>query len=58
MNFDGVDAFFYLYVNGKHVGFSKNSRNLAQFNITDYLVKGENKLAVEVYRNCDGSFLE
>ena len=58
VNFDGVDAFFYLYVNGKYVGFSKNSRNLAQFNITDYLVKGENKLAVEVYRNCDGSFLE
>lgn len=59
INFDGVDSFFYLYVNGKYVGFSKNSRNLAQFNITPYLnPKGENILAVEVYRHSDGSFLE
>ena len=59
LNFDGVDSFFYLYVNGKYVGFSKNSRNLAQFNITPYLnAKGENLVAVEVYRHSDGSFLE
>lgn len=59
LNFDGVDSFFYLYVNGKYVGFSKNSRNLAQFDITPYLAEeGENVLAVEVYRNSDGSFLE
>lgn len=58
INFDGVDSFFYLWINGKYVGFSKNSRNAARFNITPYLVKGENKVAVEVYRNSDGSFLE
>lgn len=59
LNFDGVDSFFYLYVNGKYVGFSKNSRNLAQFDITPYLnEKGENLVAVEVYRHSDGSFLE
>ena len=59
INFDGVDSFFYLYVNGQYVGFSKNSRNLAQFDITPYLnKKGENVVAVEVYRNSDGSFLE
>lgn len=59
LNFDGVDSFFYLWINGKYVGFSKNSRNLAQFNITPYLnKKGENVLAVEVYRNSDASFLE
>ena len=58
INFDGVDSFFYLYINGKYVGFSKNSRNLAQFDITPYLVKGENVVAAEVYRNSDGSFLE
>ncbi|MBQ8336536.1 MAG: discoidin domain-containing protein [Bacteroidaceae bacterium] len=58
LNFDGVDSFFYLWVNGKYVGFSKNSRNLASFNITKYLVKGENVVAVEVYRNSDASFLE
>ena len=58
INFDGVDSFFYLWINGKYVGFSKNSRNLAAFNITKYLVKGENLVAVEVYRNSDASFLE
>lgn len=58
INFDGVDSFFYLWINGKYVGFSKNSRNLAAFNITDYLVEGENVVAVEVYRNSDASFLE
>ena len=58
LNFDGVDSFFYLWINGRYVGFSKNSRNLAAFNITKYLVSGENVVAVEVYRNSDASFLE
>lgn len=59
INFDGVDSFFYLWINGKYVGFSKNSRNTASFDITPYLNKrGENVLAVEVYRSSDGSFLE
>ena len=59
INFDGVDSFFYLWINGKYVGFSKNSRNTASFDITPYLNnKGENVVAVEVYRSSDGSFLE
>ena len=58
IDFDGVDSFFYLWINGKYVGFSKNSRNVASFDITHYLQKGKNKVAVEVYRNSDGSFLE
>ena len=59
INFDGVDSFFYLWINGRYVGFSKNSRNLAEFCITPYLKKGDdNVVAVEVYRNSDGSFLE
>lgn len=58
IDFDGVDSFFYLWINGKYVGFSKNSRNAASFNISKYLKSGQNKLAVEVYRNSDGSFLE
>ncbi|MDR0891214.1 MAG: discoidin domain-containing protein [Mediterranea sp.] len=58
VNFDGVDSFFYLWVNGHYVGFSKNSRNVASFNITPYLQKGHNTLAAEVYRSSDGSFLE
>lgn len=59
INFDGVDSFFYLWINGKYVGFSKNSRNLAAFNISKYLNKGkENTISVEVYRSSDASFLE
>ena len=58
LHFDGVDSFFYLWINGQYVGFSKNSRNTASFDITSFLKKGENTLAVEVYRNSDGSFLE
>lgn len=59
INFDGVSSFFYLWVNGRYVGFSKNSRNTASFDITPYLnAGGENVVAVEVYRNSDGSFLE
>lgn len=58
INFDGVDSFFYLWINGQYVGFSKNSRNKASFDISPYLVPGENVIAVEVYRNSDGTFLE
>ena len=58
IDFDGVDSFFYLWVNGKYVGFSKNSRNAARFNISEHLMPGENQVAVEVYRNSDGSYFE
>ena len=60
LNFDGVDSFFYLWINGHYVGFSKNSRNTATFDITQYLdtKAPEQVIAVEVYRNSDGSFLE
>ena len=58
LDFDGVDSFFYLWVNGSYVGFSKNSRNLAQFDITAYVHAGENQLAVEVYRFSDAANLE
>ncbi|MBK3517968.1 glycoside hydrolase family 2 TIM barrel-domain containing protein, partial [Carboxylicivirga marina] len=58
VQFDGVDSFFYLWINGEYVGFSKNSRNAATFDISQYLKKGTNVIAAEVYRNSDGSFLE
>ena len=58
LQFDGVDSFFYLWVNGQYAGFSKNSRNAALFDITSMVKPGENTVAVEVYRNSDGSFLE
>jgi len=58
LTFDGVNSFFYLWVNGKKVGFSKDSRTPATFKLNPYLKKGDNLLAVEVYRWCDGSYLE
>ena len=56
--FDGVDSAFYLWINGKKVGYSQDSRTVAEFNITNYLQDGNNTLAVEVYRYSDGSYLE
>ncbi len=59
LNFDAVDSFFYLWVNGKYIGFSKNSRDPACFDVTKYVKPGETAtIAVEVYRNSDASFLE
>ena len=58
INFDGVESAFYLWINGEQVGYSQGSRTPAEFNITKYLKDGENCIAVEVYRWCDGSYLE
>lgn len=58
INFDGVESAFYLWINGKKVGYSQGSRLAAEFNITKFLKPGENSLAVEVYRWSDGSYLE
>ena len=56
--FDGVQSALTLWVNGQKVGYSQGSRTPAEFNITEYLQDGKNMLAVEVYRWCDGSYLE
>lgn len=58
LNFDGVSSFFYLWINGRYVGFSKDSRVTAAFDITEFLAVGENLIAVEVYAYSDGSYLE
>jgi beta-galactosidase len=58
IHFDGVDSAFYLWVNGVRVGFSKDSRTPAEFDLTDFVKPGANQLAVEVYRWSDGSYLE
>jgi beta-galactosidase len=58
ITFDGVDAGFFLWVNGKKVGYSVNSRNAAEFDLTKYVHPGNNMLAVEVYRFTSGSYLE
>jgi beta-galactosidase len=59
LNFDGVDSAFFIWVNGKKVGYSVNSRNPAEFDLTSYVVPGQkNLLAVEVYRYSAGSYME
>lgn len=58
VTFNGVDAGFFLWVNGKKVGYSVNSRNAAEFDLTNYVKPGKNMIAVEVYRFVSGSYLE
>ncbi|MBI2512084.1 MAG: DUF4981 domain-containing protein [Opitutae bacterium] len=58
LTFDGVNSFFTLWLNGEKLGFSKDSRTPATFRLTPRLRAGENLLAVEVFRWCDGSYLE
>jgi len=58
IHFDGVKSAFYLWLNGEKVGYSQGSMTPAEFNITKYLRPGKNVLAAEVYRWCDGSYLE
>jgi len=56
--FDGVNSAFYLWCNGQWVGYSQDSRLPAEFDLSPYLVNGENTLAVMVLRWSDGSYLE
>ena len=56
--FDGVNSAYYVWINGHKVGYSQDTRMMAEFNITKYLQPGTNTIAVEVYRWCDGSYLE
>jgi beta-galactosidase len=58
ISFQGVESAFYLWINGELVGYSEDTFTPAEFDITPYLINGENKLAVEVYRWCDASWLE
>ncbi len=58
LTFQGVSSAFYLWVNGRKIGYSQDSRGPAEFDVTDAVVPGENLLAVEVYRFSDGSYLE
>lgn len=58
ITFDGVDAGFFIWVNGQKVGYSVNSRNAAEFDITKYVKPGVNMVAAEVYRFTTGSYLE
>ncbi|MBD2867895.1 glycoside hydrolase family 2 TIM barrel-domain containing protein [Paenibacillus arenilitoris] len=58
ISFQGVESAFYVWLNGELVGYSEDTFTPAEFDLTPYLIEGENKLAVEVYRWCDASWLE
>lgn len=58
ISFQGVESAYYVYVNGKEVGYSEDTYSPHRFDITDYLVDGENLLAVEVHKFCDGTWFE
>ena len=53
--FEGVDSCFYLWVNGKFVGYSQVSHAISEFDLTDFAVEGENTITLLVLKWCDGS---
>ena len=58
LNFEGVYSCFYVWVNGKYVGYSQVSHATSEFDVTEVLKNGENTLAVLVLKWCDGTYLE
>jgi len=58
INFEGVDSCFYLWVNGNFIGYSQVSHMTSEFELTNYLINGKNRIAVMVLKWCDGSYLE
>ena len=58
LRFDGVYSAYFVWVNGCKVGYAEDSKLPDELDITPYVKKGENVLAVQVYRWCDGSYLE
>ncbi|WP_114783345.1 glycoside hydrolase family 2 TIM barrel-domain containing protein [Botryobacter ruber] len=58
LNFGSISGYALVYLNGQEVGMSKVAKSAAEFDVTNYLKKGENQLAVQVTRWHDGSYLE
>ena len=58
LNFEGVDSCFYLYINNQFVGYSQVSHMTSEFDVTKYLVAGENDIKLLVLKWCDGTYLE
>ncbi|HSO87818.1 MAG TPA: hypothetical protein VLQ91_14770, partial [Draconibacterium sp.] len=58
LRFEGIKSASYIWVNGKRVGYNQGGFEPAEFNITPFIEKGENDLAVQVMRFSDGSYLE
>ena len=58
VHFGAVKSAFYIWINGKKVGYSQGSKLPAEFNVTNFVKPGKNSIALEVYRWSDGSYLE
>jgi beta-galactosidase len=58
IHFGSVTSNMYLWVNGKYVGYSEDSKLEAEFDLTKYLKPGKNLIAFQVFRWCDGTYLE
>lgn len=58
ISFQGVESAFALWLNGIFIGYSEDTFTPAEFELSDYLVEGENKLAVQVFKWSSGSWLE
>ncbi len=58
LNFEGVDSCFYVWLNGEYVGYSQVSHSTGEFDVTNLLKEGKNRLAVLVLKWCDGSYME
>ncbi|MBA6153243.1 glycoside hydrolase family 2 TIM barrel-domain containing protein [Gelidibacter maritimus] len=58
IHFGAVKSAFYIWINGKKVGYSQGSKLPAEFNVTNFVKPGHNSIALEVYRWSDGSYLE
>jgi len=58
IHFGGVSSAMHVRLNGREVGYSEDSRLPAEFDLTPYLVRGENRLEVEVFKHSDGTYLE
>ncbi|MDR0405450.1 MAG: beta-galactosidase, partial [Clostridiales bacterium] len=58
LNFEGVDSCYYVWINGDFVGYSQVSHVTGEFDVTPYVRRGGNTIAVLVFKWCDGSYLE
>ena len=58
IHFGGIYSAAFVWLNGQYVGYTQGANNVAEFDLTDFLHKGENTLAVQVFRWSDGSYLE
>ncbi len=57
-HFGSVTSNIYLWVNGRYVGYSEDSKLEAEFDLTPYVKPGRNLIAFQVFRWCDGTYLE